>query len=322
MSKLGVLERVDPRVIWADEARDFTPWLVENIRTLSDALGMDLEVAESEGVVGGFRVDIVCNDLATGKPVVIENILGSTDHDHLGKLITYAAGRNARAAILIATDFRDEHCKALEWLNEVSGKDHLFFGVKAEVLRIGDSLPAPNFDLIVQPNEWANEVTSPTPSPKLKAYEGFFTGLLAKVKQRLPGFTSASKGLPQSWFSFPAGRTGFVYSVAFRRQSKMSVDLYIDVGDADKNKAVFDRFFSEKDAIEAEFGQALSWERLDNFRASRIAVYEPGSIDDDPQTLDNLGDEAVQLLDKFTRAFRQRIISLPKTSELASSADQ
>lgn len=322
MPKLGVLERVDPRVIWADEARDFTPRLVENIRTLSDALGMDLEVAESEGAVGGFRVDIVCNDLATGRPVVIENILGSTDHDHLGKLITYAAGRNARAAILIATDFRDEHCKALEWLNEVSGEDHLFFGVKAEVLRIGDSLPAPNFDLIVQPNEWEKEVTSPTPSPKLEAYEGFFTGLLAKVKQRLPGFTSASKGLPQNWFNFPAGRTGFVYSVAFAKHRQMRVELYIDMGDADKNKAVFDRFFSEKDAIEAELGQALSWERLDNHRASRIALYEPGSIDDDPQTVDKLGDEAVELVDEFSKAFGHRIMSLPKTSELASSADQ
>ena len=94
----------------------------------------------------------------------------------------------------------------------------MFFGVKAEVLRIGDSLPAPNFDLIVQPN----------------AYEGFFTGLLAKVKQRLPGFTSGSKGLPQNWFNFPAGRTGFVYSAAFAKQRQMRVELYIDVGDADK----------------------------------------------------------------------------------------
>jgi hypothetical protein len=146
MPKLGTLEKVDPRTIWPDEASGFTPWLVENIRLLSDAIGMDLEVDESEAAVGGFRVDIVCKDLATGRPVVIENMLGPTDHDHLGKLLTYAAGWGARAAILVGTEFRDEHLKALEWLNELSGEEHLFFAVRAGVVKIGDSLPAPEFD--------------------------------------------------------------------------------------------------------------------------------------------------------------------------------
>jgi len=278
---------------------------------LADTIGMDLEVVESEGTVGGFRVDIVCKDLATGRPVVIENILGTTDHDHLGKLITYAAGRGARAAILVAPDFRDEHLKALEWLNELSGEDHLFFGVKAGVVRIGDSLPAPDFDPVVQPNEWEKEIHTPV-SDRAKAYGAFFTSLLAKVKRRMPRLTSATKGLPQNWTNFPAGRTGFAYGVSFARESRLRVELFIDLGDAEQNKAVFDSFFAERQAIESDFGGALSWERLDDRRASRIAAYEPGSIEEGPETLDRLADNALGLMERFIKIFKHRIAALPR----------
>ncbi len=311
MREVGRLELIDPRTIWPDEARDFTPWLVENIQFLSEAIGMDLEVVESEAAVGGLRVDIVCKDLATGRPVVVENILGQTDHDHLGKLLTYAAGQGARAAILVCTDFRDEHLKALEWLNELSGEEHLFFGVKAGVVKIGDSLPAPEFDPVVQPNEWQKEMKSHT-SDKQKAYEAFFTRFISRVKEDLPGLTSATKGLPQNYMTFPAGRTGFAYGVSFARERRLRVVLFIDLGDSDKTKAAYDRFLAEKQAIEADFGQGLSWERLEERRVSRIAAYEPGSIDDNPQTLDMLADHAIDLLGRFIKTFRQRIASLSR----------
>lgn len=248
---------------------------------------------------------------ATGRPVVIENILGPTNHDHLGKLLTYAAGQGARAAILVGTEFRDEHLKALEWLNELSGEEHLFFGVKAGVVKIGDSLPAPEFDPLVQPNEWEKEMKSQS-SGRSRAYEAFFTRFLAKVKRDLPGFTSATKGLPQNWMSFPAGRSGFAFGVSFARGSRLRVELLIDLGDSDKNKTVFDHFLSEKQVIETEFGQELSWERLEERRASRIAAYELGAIDDEPQTLDKLGDDAISLLGRFIKTFRQRIAALPR----------
>jgi hypothetical protein len=146
---------------------------------------MDLEVVESEGAVGPFRVDIICKDLASGGIVVIENILGPTDHDHLGKILTYAAGREARAAVVVATHFREEHRKMLEWLNEL-GEEHLFFGVKASVIRIADSPPAPVLDPVVQPNEWVSEVKAKDPpTPRGQAYEAFFRRLLDKVKQEI-----------------------------------------------------------------------------------------------------------------------------------------
>ncbi|WP_049757146.1 hypothetical protein [Ammonifex degensii] len=114
MKQLGRLEKIDPREVWPNEAWDFTPWLRDNIQELSEALGLDLEIVETEDVVGDFWVDMVGKDVGSGRPVVIENQLGPTDHDHLGKLLTYAAGKDAGVVIWVATDFRDEHRQALE----------------------------------------------------------------------------------------------------------------------------------------------------------------------------------------------------------------
>lgn len=317
--RLATLERLDPRKVWNGEAKEFTPWLRDNISILSEAVGLDLEVIESEGAVGDFKVDIVAKDLGSGRTVVIENILGPTDHEHLGKLLTYAAGRNARAAILIAIDFRDEHANTLEWLNEISKGDPLFFGVKVEVLRIENSPPAPDFQVVVEPKEWNADVT-PDLSPKQKAYQEFFTSLVQKVRERRPGFTSATKGLPQNWFSFPAGRAGFSYSVSFAKQSRMRVELYIDVGDAPKNKSAFDRLRSQREAIENEIGRKLEWERLEERRACRIAAYfEPIAIDSPPDDLQNAMEWAIETLIQFDRVFRGRIAELPLDGERDSA---
>lgn len=314
MLKLGRIQKVEPRTIWPDEARDFTPWLANNIDLLSEVIGMDLEVVESEGAVGPFRVDIICKDLAGGGLVVIENILGPTDHDHVGKLLTYAAGREAKAAVIVATEFREEHRKVLEWLNELSGEEHLFFGVKAGVIRIADSPPAPSLEPVVQPNEWEKQVkqVKNPPSPRARAYEMFFGRLLAKVKQEIPGLTSATRVFPQNWMNLPAGKSGYWYCVSFTRDSRLRVELSIDVGDKDRNKASFHRLLSEKQAIEEEFGESLSWEPLENRRLCRIAVYRPGTIDGDELELDNLMSEGVALLKRLNRVFRRRVAEVGK----------
>jgi len=310
MMRLAKLEMVDPKQVWSNEAKAFTPWLRDNISILSEAIGLDLEVIESEGAVGDFKVDIVAKDLGSGRLAVIENILGPTDHDHLGKLLTYAAGRNARAAILVATEFRDEHAETLEWLNAMSRGDPLFFGVKVEVLRIEDSAPAPEFQVVVEPSEWEPERTSGL-SPKQAAYQDFFNSLISKIREKRPGLTSATKGLPQNWFSFPAGRTGFSFSVSFAKQSRMRVELYIDMGDAEKNKSAFDRLHSQREAIEKDLGSKLEWERLDERRACRVAAYlEQVFIDSSPEDLQTAMDWAVDTLLRFDKVFRSRITSV------------
>jgi RecB family endonuclease NucS len=100
-TELGTLTDVDLRQVWNDEARDFTPWLKDNIERLNQVLGLDIEITERERAVGSFAVDLVGRDLSSGRTVIIENQLEPTDHTHLGQLLTYAAGRGAKIVILV-----------------------------------------------------------------------------------------------------------------------------------------------------------------------------------------------------------------------------
>ncbi|MHA1289223.1 MAG: DUF4268 domain-containing protein [Candidatus Thorarchaeota archaeon] len=308
--ELGKLKTVDPRSIWPDEARDFTPWLNENIELLSEAIGADIEIVEREGSVSDFRVDLFGTDLSSGRPIVIENQLTPTDHDHLGKVMAYASGRNARIAVWISTEFRDAHRDTLEWLNSISDEDHLFFGIQLVVHKIGGSLPAPHFEIVVQPSDWSKEQRSKPLSPKMEAYREFFSGLLARIKKDMPGFTSARKGSPQNWFEFPTGRSGFRFAISFGKESRVKTELYIDTGSGEKNKASFDELYSKKEKIENEMGFELSWERLEGRRASRIAVYRDGSIEDAANELKGIEDWAVNMLRNFNNVLRERISSL------------
>ena len=152
---IGKLDRVPLRDVWPKEAADFTPWLRDNIDVLNEVLDISLTGAESEQRAGSLNVDIVAED-QSGQTVIIENQLERSDHDHLGKLITYLAVLDAKAAVWIVADPRPEHVSAVSWLNESS--EASFYLVKAEAVRIGDSLPAPFLTLIVGPSEDRNEV--------------------------------------------------------------------------------------------------------------------------------------------------------------------
>src|SRR5437667_8088973 len=98
---LGKLTFVDARSVWKHEAQLFTPWLRDHIDLLADVLGLEIEVEGIEVAVGEFTADVLGREPNTGRQVVIENQLESTDHDHLGKLLTYSAGLNAAAVVWI-----------------------------------------------------------------------------------------------------------------------------------------------------------------------------------------------------------------------------
>lgn len=139
--KLGRLEEVDVRKLWSHEQYDFSNWLAkeENIDLLNEALGLTLVDIEKEVYVGSYRCDLVDSDETTGQKIIIENQLEQSNHDHLGKVITYASGLDAKVIVWIVKDAREEHRSAVEWLNNNTNKEINFFLIEIHAYKIGDS---------------------------------------------------------------------------------------------------------------------------------------------------------------------------------------
>lgn len=311
----GVLNKVGLREIWPHEASDFTPWLAENIDELGKALGMDLELIEQEASVGDFSLDILAKDLGTSRTVIVENQLTQTDHDHLGKLITYAAGFDASIVIWVSDSIREEHRQAMDWLNQRTDSETSFFGVVVEVIKIDDSKPAFNFKLVASPNEWQKNKKRQTQrtsvSTKGEKYQNYFQNLIDELRD-IHRFTSAKAGQPQNWYSFSSGVSGITYGANFSQGGKARAELYIDLGDHEKNKYVFDQLFNMKGEIEDSLGQEISWERLDNKRASRLALYIDGSIEESDSELEKVKNWHIEQLLKLKAALGKKIEQLSK----------
>ena len=161
MINLSKLEEIsDLRKVWPHEAQDFTPWLAseDNIGSLSDAIGIDIAIDEAESSVGDFSVDIFAREVDTGRRIIIENQLESTNHDHLGKLITYASGKSADIIVWVVKHAREEHRSAIEWLNIHTDDSVAFFLCEIKLYKIGNSLPAVKFEVVGRPNDWAKDV--------------------------------------------------------------------------------------------------------------------------------------------------------------------
>lgn len=122
------------RTEWPHEARDFTLWLEKNINALSCVIGMPIQIEGREVSIGRLRADLVGREIRSRGLVIIENQLNKTDHEHLGKLLTYAANIDAKVLIWVAPKIRIEHRKVLEGLNNKTNK--YFFGIEIELFQI------------------------------------------------------------------------------------------------------------------------------------------------------------------------------------------
>ena len=275
MKEFGKLIELEPRHEFNDERADFTPWLNDNIKIISDLLGIEIVDNQIEEPVGDFSVDIRGKVANSDKVVVIENQLEKTDHTHLGQIVTYTSGLHADVIIWIAKEIRPEHQEALEWLNK--NTEAQFFGLQVKLLQIDDSKPAINFEIKVRPSNWTNQVKKikASVSSRNQLYQEFFTELIERFNKEYRA-QAKIKALPQSWAGIGGGKTGFWFNWTFRGNKRFSVELIIDVGDQSKNKQYFDRLSENQNAITKE----LSWERLDQRQSSRIAVYTNGDIQD------------------------------------------
>lgn len=204
MTLLGSLREVRVRDAWNHEAHTFTPWLAENLNLLADTLGITLELENSEVAVGGFAADILARNPLDDSLVLIENQLESTNHGHLGQILTYLAGLQVQTIVWIAVQFREEHLSAIRWLNEHTVNPFAFFAVKVKVVQINDSPLAPVFEVVERPNQWdryLQEVAKPEPSASTQRKLAFWTHFV----ERFPDEEAYGKptGANNRWHKFP-----------------------------------------------------------------------------------------------------------------------
>ena len=321
IQQLGRLHRVEIRSVFLNEAVHFTPWLSreDNLRLLAETVGMELELEEREKSVGPFSADIVCRDVATNKRVLIENQLERTDHTHLGQLITYAAGLKAVTVIWIAHPFTDQHRAALDWLNEITGEGLDFFGLEVELWRIGESSPAPKFNIVSKPNDWTKRaVTSAGSSRELtenrKLQVAYWTAFRAFLENRNSPIRP-TKPLPQNWMNLAIGRSGFKLSaVASLYDSvneswdshELRAELVIEAKEAESYYLLLEQ---EREVIEEEFGQALSWYNPETARVCRIFIRRAADLtkqEEWPRQHQWLAEH----LERLYRVFHDRILRL------------
>lgn len=312
---LGRLVTLKATEVWGNEPQVFTPWLAQNLDLLAETLQLDeLELKGTEVAAGDFRLDILAED-ADGHPVLIENQFGPTDHRHLGQLISYVASQPGRATVVwVAERFKDDHRAAIDWLNTNTVDDFVFFAVEIEALKIGDSEPAPFFNVVAKPNAWArslNAATRQAPTGELAerhhirlAYWGSFAEFLAARKSR---FAIRRPG-KDHWHSWSAGRSGIVINATiYTKLRRVGVELYFH---NDPAKTGIRQLMSQKDAIEAEFGEALEWQELPTKKASRIALFRGGVDPSNQSTFNDLHTWMLDKMERFQRVFGPRVRNL------------
>ena len=314
------IQRVNIRDVWPDEARDFTPWLAENIDILDDDLAfrIDPESVRREQSAGSFAVDLVAEN-QNGETVVIENQLGRTDHDHLGKFLTYTAAFDADVAIWIVGDPRPEHVKAVTWINDSSQLSAYMFKIQA--IRIGNSPPAPLMTLIVGPPELAKEaVAFRQDAPESRQ---FLEALLEHANSRTPLHSGVSPKNDR-YVSTSSGHPGvdLVYGVT-REGTSVSVRIDKQEAPAEWHDALFTFLCSKKEEIEESLGESLTWEakEANRNRKLRATLEFGGWADRDkwPKAIEMTVDRMIQL-DQAVRplladAVREADSAAPSVSE-------
>lgn len=320
MVRLGKLEKVALRTAWPHEALDFTRWLADeqNFADFCDEVGIELRITQTEANVGRFNVDILAEEEGTGRKAVIENQLESTDHSHLGQIITYAAGLGAEYVFWVVKDAREEHRQAVDWLNAHTDEAINLFLVKVELWQIGTSQPAPKFTLISSPNNWTKLLRRGADSGRTPLTDARVLQL--DFWQRLKSFGESEdryrsirfrKPLAQHWYDISLGSSDcHVALIANTRGRTIGCEIYIP--DA---KAFFHRLKENQAAIDARLSGTgnLDWQDLADKKAARIRTTKTFDI-----TADDSEEGFRWLLDGYT-AFREAMKPYLRTSSLLNA---
>ncbi len=304
---LGKLVKCDLREAWKNEAYDFTSWLSkeENLALLSDEIGIDIKLIRTEGEVGGFSVDILAEEENSGRKIIIENQLEMSDHDHLGKIITYASGYNASYIIWVLKDVRDEHKQAIDWLNEHTDDELNFFVVRMELWQIDNSPFAPRFHIVSQPNDWAKAIKKSTTETELtdtkllqfeywNKFKEYATAKGTRLRLR--------KTFPQHWNDISIGSSECHISLTVNTQEDL-IGCLIWIPNS---KELYHKLFANKDVVEQELGEKLEWMEKPLKKASSVNLNREMSITD-KANWDKCFEWMLDRAEKFYRIFNQYI---------------
>lgn len=305
---IGKLKEVDIRNLWKHEQYDFSEWLSqsENIKLLDDVLGLTLTDITKEAYVGSYRCDIFAKDESSGIKVIIENQLEVSNHDHLGKIITYASGLDAEVIVWIVKQAKEEHRSAIEWLNNNTNSNINFFLIELHAYTIENSIPAPFFEVIEKPNEFIKnskingeqDNLNKSQSERLEFWNRFNEILIDRGKP-----FNVRKATTDHWYDVALGTSEAHVSINLvNKESVVCIDLYIN-----DNKELFDSLYLKKDIIENDLGFKLIWDRLDNGKASRIKYNIKGLNYDNHSNYDELMNKVIDTAVKMRDTFKKYI---------------
>ena len=305
---IGKLREIDIRELWKHEQYDFSEWLSkkENIENLNDILGLTLVDISKETYVGTYRCDLFAKDETTGIKVIIENQLEISNHDHLGKIITYASGLDAKVIVWIVKEAREEHRSAIEWLNNNTNSKVNFFLIEIHAYKIGESDPAPMFQVVEQPNDFIknnkisnkDESMNKSQSQRFEFWNQFNNVIIERGKP-----FNIRKATTDHWYSVAIGTSDAHIDITLvNKDSVIGVELYIS-----DNKDLYDKLFEDKDRIEEELGFNLEWRRLDNSKASRIIYYIKGLNFDNHSNYNELMNKTIDIAVKLRDTFKKHI---------------
>ena len=313
--KLGVLQTVNPRDMWPHEASSFTPWLADNLGALADALGLELELEATEVAVGPYSADILARDAGSSRLVVIENQLEKTNHDHLGKSLTYAAVLDASAVVWIAPVFTEEHRKTLEWLNDHTVDELGFYGVVLELWEIDGSRPAVKFDVVSRPTDIVRQTAKKVGQNKLTEARKAQLEFWQQFRERLIAsgkIPSVQTARPQYWFDVSLGRSGINLSnTANTYDKRIGVRVYVSNRVA---QTAMPKLLAMKDEIEEELGHELEWDPNPENRDKVIVLTRDGDVTD----MSNRDEQLKWLVDmtiRFREVFGPRIREMDLSPE-------
>ncbi len=299
--EFGSLKVFSARQSWQHEARGFTPWLAQNIIYLNQAIGLELEIENTEVACGPYSADILAKDTGTGKYVVIENQLERTNHDHLGKALTYASVLDASCVIWIATEFTEEHAKALDWLNDHTSDDISFYGVQIELWQIDESKPALRLNVVSRPNEAVRQAAKAKGSEELseskKFQLEFWTRFKAKLEKtkRVPSLQAPAG---QYWYNVALGKSHIhLANICNTDQNTVGVRVYIGNKISDMMLPFLE---SKKEEIEKAIGHNLVWNPNPENRDKVIILYHITDFDEQGKI-----EEALEWLVHYTIKFRE-----------------